>query len=353
MKRNVLFLLLAMTVSASSLAQNTDDDMYFIPSKKTAKPAVQTPQSIEEAAMGNGVGQFDEYTRRGTYIGSDQAFNDTLSYENMPQPNFETDSCWVNGFHGTADDYEYAREIIRYRNPRYAIPYGTQLYFDILTFADPWLWNIYDDGFYLYCFPTFTNRWWWDWRYNHWGLWRSNYYYSYWGWHRHRYYANPWRGGYYRLPWHHGRGVARHYVPVRHGGRRTVVPHHGVPYAPTRGGVVGGGPRRGSQVMGFGRGRTVERGATRESVSGMSRSSSNSSYSRSGSNRMSNDGYNRSSSSRSYSGSSSRSSSSYSSPSRSSSSYSSPSRSSGSSSGRSGGGFGGGRSGGGHGGGRR
>ena len=30
-----------------------------------------------------------------------------------------------------------------------------------------WDWNVYDDGLYAYVFPTYTNRLWWDWRWNY------------------------------------------------------------------------------------------------------------------------------------------------------------------------------------------
>lgn len=75
----------------------------------------------------------------------------------------------MNGFNGSQDDYEYAERIIRFRNPRFAVSISSPLYWDIVYGANSWDWNVYTDGFYAYAFPTFTNRLWWDWRYNSYG----------------------------------------------------------------------------------------------------------------------------------------------------------------------------------------
>lgn len=74
---------------------------------------------------------------------------------------------WVNGFEGSQDDYEYAMRIVRFRNPRYAIPVSSPLYWDVVYGLPSWDWNVYDDGLYAYVFPTYTNRLWWDWRFNY------------------------------------------------------------------------------------------------------------------------------------------------------------------------------------------
>ena len=60
---------------------------------------------------------------------------------------------WVNGFEGSQDDYEYAMRIVRFRNPRYAIPVSSPLYWDVVYGLPSWDWNVYDDGLYAYVFP--------------------------------------------------------------------------------------------------------------------------------------------------------------------------------------------------------
>ena len=90
--------------------------------------------------------------------------NDTLYIEEKP---LNERGEWVNGFEGSQDDYEYAMRIVRFRNPRYAIPVSSPLYWDVVYGLPSWDWNVYDDGLYAYVFPTYTNRLWWDWRWNY------------------------------------------------------------------------------------------------------------------------------------------------------------------------------------------
>lgn len=94
--------------------------------------------------------------------------------------------------------------IVRFRNPRYAIPVSSPLYWDVVYGLPSWDWNVYDDGLYAYVFPTYTNRLWWDWRWNYpygaswgfsWGFswgWSSPWYYNSW------YYPGYW-GGYWGI----------------------------------------------------------------------------------------------------------------------------------------------------------
>lgn len=127
----------------------------------------------------------DEYNRRYDSRNNDFVMeNDTL-YINEKEDD-GLDGEWVNGeFEGSQDDYEYATRIIRFRNPRYAISISSPLYWDVVYGLNSWDWNVYTDGLYAYAFPTFTNRLWWDWRYNSYG-WGGYPYYG-WGW-------NSWYG---------------------------------------------------------------------------------------------------------------------------------------------------------------
>lgn len=138
----------------------------------------------------------DEYNRR--YDSKDYDFsqeNDTLYVDEKEDDGL--DGEWVNGFDGSEDDYEYATRIIRFRNPRYAISIGSPLYWDVVYGLNSWDWNVYTDGLYAYAFPTFTNRLWWDWRYNSYG-WGGYPYYG-WGW-------NSWYGPSWGFGWSVGWG---------------------------------------------------------------------------------------------------------------------------------------------------
>lgn len=216
-----------------AMAQS-NDDLYFVPKKEkkttvkkssvTQKPlagstvsSAQAPVVVVKDADGK-VRDIDEYNRR--YTSRDNTFtshNDTLYVEEKP---YGERGEWVNGFDGSQDDYEYAMRIIRFRNPRYAIPVSSPLYWDVVNGAiASWNWNVYDDGMYAYIFPTYSNPAWWDWRWTWsmagpgWG-WRSPWYYNNWYWGSPYWYGgwyagywggywDGWYGGYWGPGWHH------------------------------------------------------------------------------------------------------------------------------------------------------
>ncbi len=185
MKKIVLTSLMMVCLPFLAVAQSVEDDLYFIPKKKAEKKEevkqevkVAVPQKQNNttvyAAPGSTVvvkdvkgnmRDVDEYNRR--YTSQDNTFsmeNDTLYIEEKP---LNERGEWVNGFEGSQDDYEYAMRIVRFRNPRYAIPVSSPLYWDVVYGLPSWDWNVYDDGLYAYVFPTYTNRLWWDWRFNY------------------------------------------------------------------------------------------------------------------------------------------------------------------------------------------
>lgn len=232
-----------MTVVLGTVSAQTNDDLYFIPKKKAAttqttpqtttatttattaaKPATKTVSVTAVAVREDGETTTvevdspltiddDTYNRRGnvrSYIDeegnyvqeaevSDMALRvrtadgDTLYYRVDSLIVNQEDDGWVYGFNGDAEDYEYAMRIIRFRNPRYAIPISSPLYWDVVyggSLWPMWDWNIYDDGLYAYVFPSSYNWYYWDWRFSpyswHWG--------RPWGWHG---YYNSWYGGWY------------------------------------------------------------------------------------------------------------------------------------------------------------
>ncbi len=213
MKKFVLVSLIMACLPFLAMAQATDD-LYFVPKKKTEKKADSGATTVY-AAPGSTVvikdvkgntRDVDEYNRR--YTSRDNTFsmeNDTLYIEEKP---YNERGEWVNGFEGSQSDYEYAMRIVRFRNPRYAIPVSSPLYWEVMYTLPSWEWNVYDDGFYAYAFPTYSNRLWWDWRFDYtWG-WRSPWYYSRW------YGPNFWYGSYWGgwYPHHHH----HHWHPGHH-----------------------------------------------------------------------------------------------------------------------------------------
>ena len=238
MKKFVFVSLLMACLPFLVMAQS-NDDLYFIPKKKTEKKVTSgtpakvviekedTPTTVYASPgstvvvkdVAGNVRDVDEYNRR--YTSRDNTFsleNDTLYIEEKP---YNERGEWVNGFEGSQNDYEYAMRIIRFRNPRYAIPVSSPLYWEVVYMLPSWEWNVFDDGFYAYAFPTYTNRLWWDWRFN----------YSWsWGWRSPWYYNNWYYGGWY--PYHH------HYHHHWHPGH-----HHHHPHYAGIGGYWGGGHR--------------------------------------------------------------------------------------------------------------
>lgn len=190
MKKIVLLSLFALCLPLLVMAQSNNDDLYFVPSKEKKQEAKKTPVKKEpekkvvttniytspgttvvvQDRKGNkrDMRDVDEYNRR--YDAKDNEFameDDTLYVKEKAVS--DPDGEWVNGFNGSQDDYEYAERIIRFRNPRFAVSISSPLYWDIVYGTNSWDWNVYTDGFYAYAFPTFTNRLWWDWRYDSYG----------------------------------------------------------------------------------------------------------------------------------------------------------------------------------------
>ena len=227
MKKSVLMWLMMACLPFLAMAQS-NDDLYFIPKKKTEKKATGgTPAKVViESEKGpttvyaspgttvvvkdaeGDLRDVDEYNRR--YTSRDHTFdmqNDTLYIEEKP---YGERGEWVNGFEGSASDYEYAMRIVRFRNPRFAIPVSSPLYWDVVYALPSWEWNVYDDGFYAYAFPTYSNRLWWNWRFDYsWG-WHSPWYYSSWyysAWHPYHHHHAHWHPGHHHHYYPHYAGV--------------------------------------------------------------------------------------------------------------------------------------------------
>ncbi len=215
-KYTVLLSFLMAVLPTMATAQTTDD-LYYIPKKAKkeaiqqvnteAKTSVQGKTVVVRDAKGN-YRDVDEYNRRYNIRNKRYSSqNDTIYVD---ETDYNQRGEWVNGFDGTQDDYEYAMRLIRFRNPRYAVSISSPLYWDIIhgAFAS-WDWNIYDDGLYAYVFPTFSNRFWWNWRHS-WGgyygsYWNAPWYYGGWGYGYYGYWSHPYGwGSYYGAPYYYG-----------------------------------------------------------------------------------------------------------------------------------------------------
>lgn len=258
MRKGLLTALMLMGIIGSVSAQH--DDLYFVPKKKKVeKESAQIVKAEPEkstadkalsvtAVPAKGL-QMDEdtYNRRGSYLTeqgdavSEFAMNDEgfvliteegdtmwMNTDTLKLTRVDDGEGWVNGFEGSDSDYEYAMRIIRFRNPRYAIPVSSPLYWDVVyggALWPTWDWNIYDDGMYAYVFPTSSNWQYWDYMmsypfgwspwgghwHHHWGYhyghhWGMGPYWDGWSFYGHVWY-DPWFNPYfhgYHPGWHHG-----------------------------------------------------------------------------------------------------------------------------------------------------
>ena len=233
MKKIVLFSLMMACLPFMVLAQSGNDDLYYISKKKKdKKEKVETKTVVKTeqiSVTGDGyqvttpvvvrdvngnTRDLDEYNRR--YSSRENEFtyeNDTLYIQEKP---YLEQGEWINGFDGSQEDYDYAMRIIRFRSPRFAVSVSSPYYWDIISLGYTTGWNVFDTGMYAFAFPTFSNNWWWEWRYNN--MFYMRYYPSNWLYSSHWCYPYDWYSwGHYphhthHSPWH---GFHPHYA---HGG---------------------------------------------------------------------------------------------------------------------------------------
>ena len=154
-------MLLVLAYPLMSFAQH--DDIYFVPKKEKKTEVVRNADNIVPVE--------DEYYYDDEYV-TEYYDDDSYVYD---------------------DDYRYSSRILRFRSPGTIV--GGSLYWD-LTYGGMNDWVVYDDGYYLDVYPTYTNPYYWPRStYNCWA-WNSWYYPNYcWG-YNHYYPAYHWNGYY-------------------------------------------------------------------------------------------------------------------------------------------------------------
>lgn len=228
MRRDRLFgiMLVWLMFPLNNLAQQ--DDMYFVPQKEK-KEVKKPPQkndtdnielvadsvatrssgysfSYEEPYSAN-ERDVDEYNRRYHLVDSSVTGGNTDDEVTAAESTAD-ERGWVNGFEGSEEDYACARRILLFCSPSVGIPVSSPLYWDLCYGPSSIYWNVYDDGFYAYAFPTYWNSlyyapwdagYWWTFRYSYpyWGFgfgWGYPYYYGwrYPYWHHHHYPHYAW-----------------------------------------------------------------------------------------------------------------------------------------------------------------
>ena len=309
MKRLLLISMITGLLPLSMVAQ--DDDLYFVPKKKSAEKVTDNygmPSGVYYSGSDRSI---DEYNRRTMshveMIGNDSTLNDTISFsaEKGVYPN---DSISDEDFKLTKkmsrfDDYRISDNAAfwaGYEAGRYDWAWHSPWYYTRYGWYDPWYygrWGWRDPWYYGY-------SWYSPWYYT----WHSPYYYGYYSWHYPRYYYGGGGGRYYA---HNGVSGTQNHGRINFRGPRGISNGRSTTHSS---GTFGGSGIARSDRSRFGtsgtRNNTLD---ARNSRYGSSRSSGRvtNSYGTFGGNRSS--GSYSSSRSDSYSGSSSRSSGSYSS----------------------------------------
>lgn len=222
MRVKTLFAVMATALPLLCGAQ--DDDMYFVPKKKSVPqktvekvaPLPSSPVRQEEESE-SACRDVDEYNRRYTFAPATRVVNDTLyfddekPYDDEEDAYYDDEGEWVNGFGGTDEDYACARRLLRFRAPTVGIAVSSPLYWDLCYGPASLYWNVYDDGAYAYVFPSV-------WHPAYYGGWTTSWYWGCggwgwsWGFHRPWYdpwygwcspWYDPWYGGWHPYP-HHG-----------------------------------------------------------------------------------------------------------------------------------------------------
>lgn len=217
MKRNFIMLLALVVLPYNiALAQSTDDDMYFVPSKKKAKVETPAPEvrktvsstpssaSVDKDEVDFHTGNLrdvDEYNRRGNDAErvTTRLIGDTLYVTTTDSTGAEVVVRYNDGdissdreLADSGDKYRYDDEVDGYYDDDYY--YSTRLYrFRGIAWRSPFLWDV--------CYG------WYDPWYDPWYGWYMPYYhygfYSWfdwgWGWHHHPGWDCGWgHHGYYR-----------------------------------------------------------------------------------------------------------------------------------------------------------
>ena len=149
--------------------------MYFVPQKETKEQKEQQTRSqpsmhaISESVattasnehVQNNARDVDEYNRRYRWENDSTAANEE---ETANEENARADSI-----QGLEEDYQYTKRILRFNTPTIGVAVSSPLYWDLRYGPNSIYWDVYDDGFYAYAYPsswywgpTFSYSWGWD-----------------------------------------------------------------------------------------------------------------------------------------------------------------------------------------------
>ncbi len=189
MKKLILFSLLIGAMPLSMMAQN--DDLYFVPKKKTAVETMADNYGLPRETYYSGSNRsVDDYNRRrSTYEPLDSASSDIIDFNGE-----------LGVYPDSLDDYTLTRKMERfddYRlsdNAAYWAGYQEGIY--DLMWHSPWYFRTY--GWHGWYDPWYYTTWYDPWYYGSWRYgWYDPWYYDsyYWGYPYYRYGYAYWGGG--------------------------------------------------------------------------------------------------------------------------------------------------------------
>lgn len=197
MMKKILVSLILGALPLTMMAQ--DDDMYFVPSKKSSVSTTTVRSSARPAPTfySGSNRSVDEYNRRGgsyyQVVSNDSVGNDIISFNG---------ELGVYPDSAATEDFALTREMSRWDgyepDPNaYAEGYrdGRRDSWSLYSWHSPWFYSTY--------YPWYDSYWYWNdpWYYRHYGWYRTWYdpwYYDRYYWYGPRYYGGYYGGHYYR-----------------------------------------------------------------------------------------------------------------------------------------------------------
>jgi hypothetical protein len=215
------WILISVMLGAMPLSMLAQDDVYFVPKKKSASQSHSAYYSSRQPSThySGSSRSVEEYNRRG---GS--------SYDVIPGDSSDiiSFSGEVGVYPDSIEDFSLTKRMARFDEYIPADEYGLG-YIDgmVGSWHSPWFYSFYPwyDGWYYD--PWYYHRWGWSWPWSYYDPWYYGWHHPYYGWYDRTYYPHHgyYGGGYagrYREGYHPSTGTLSHGRIVNSGHRSTV-----------------------------------------------------------------------------------------------------------------------------------
>jgi hypothetical protein len=189
-------LLISMLIGAMPFSMQAQDDLYFVPKKKSVEKSVVVENNVQQpvSTRTDGGRSIDEYNRRmkSSYqvIDGDTAKNDIIDFS-------AEQGVYPDSIKEETEDFELTKKMSRFDDYQLAdnaaFWAGYHAGVDMWAWHSPWYYTRYGwyGGWYD---PWYSPYYYSSWRYG----WYDPWYYSYYGWY------DPWYYGYYGYPYYYG-----------------------------------------------------------------------------------------------------------------------------------------------------